>query len=300
MPGSPATAQMRAVCITVWPPPKECLYDMLLLDDKLQYVYVGGEETCPETGNKHKHIYAYAKNRGLRLNGWKKIFGKQCHVEQARGTHAQAIAYCCKEVPGEEFGEKPMENGIRKGFAEALELVKSGERVMKIARTADSEVVKPLAQYNRFFEKMEKEIGWEKMCEEGFIEKQVYILEGATGKGKTKSVHDEHGYLDVWKPDNSKGQWFDGYTGQSVVIFDECGPGNIMSVTQFLNITDGYPLSVPVKGSFVNFRPKYIYFTTNIQWERWWDNINQEHLAACRRRITEVRVFKQNGTVEYR
>lgn len=270
------------------------------LHDRLQYIYVGGEETCPETGSKHKHIYAYGKNRGYTLNGWKKIFGKHCHVEQARGTHEEAINYCKKEVAGYEHGRKPMENGHRENFEGCLELVRSGERCMKIARHSSYEVVKPLAQYPRFFEKLEKQIGWEKMCEEGFVEKQIYILEGATGKGKTKSVHDEHGFLDVWKPDNAKGQWFDGYDGQPVVIFDECGPGNIMPITQFLNITDGYPLSVPVKGSFVNFRPKYIYFTTNVQWERWWENINQEHLAAARRRITEVRVFKPDGTITYR
>jgi hypothetical protein len=271
---------------------------MEALDDRLQYIYVGGEESCPATGNKHKHIYAYAKNRGLRLNGWKKLFGKHCHVEQARGTHEEAINYCKKDVVGYELGEKPMENGVRKLFSEVHELVMSGERPMKIARNA--ELAKPVAQYTKFFQQLYAEVEWEKMCEKGFNPKQVFILEGATGKGKTRSVYDDHGFGNVYEAVSNKGLWFDGYTGESVVLFDECAIGDIMSVTQFLRLTDGRPLRLPVKGGFVNFNPDIIYFTTNVQWEQWWSDINQEHLAACRRRITEVRVFKESGAVEYR
>lgn len=270
------------------------------LHEKLQYVYIGGEETCPETGNKHKHIYAYAHNRGMTLNGWKSIFGKQCHVEQARGTHEQAIAYCCKESVGYEHGEKPMENGHRKGFGNVLELVRAGERPMKIAKTSTEENAKAVAQYEKFFEKLYNEVKWDKMCEEGFVQRQVFILEGATGKGKTRSVYDDHGYGNVYEAVSNKGVWFDNYGGESVVLFDECGSGDIMPITQFLRITDGRPLRLPVKGGFVPFKPEIIYFTTNIDWERWWPDINQEHLAACKRRITEVRVFKPDGSIKYR
>jgi hypothetical protein len=169
---------------------------------------------------------------------------------------------------------------------------------MKIARNA--ELAKPVAQYTKFFQQLYAEVEWEKMCEKGFNPKQVFILEGATGKGKTRSVYDDHGFGNVYEAVSNKGLWFDGYTGESVVLFDECAIGDIMSVTQFLRLTDGRPLRLPVKGGFVNFNPDIIYFTTNVQWEQWWSDINQEHLAACRRRITEVRVFKESGAVEYR
>lgn len=291
--------QMRAVCITVWPGPKECLYDVTVLPEPLQYLCVGGEETCPETGSKHRHFYAYAKNRGLTLNGWKRIFGKHCHVEQARGTHEQAIAYCGKDAGSLSLGEQPMENGHRKGFDAALQLVKSGERPMKVARTAESETVKPIAQYTKFFDRLYEEVTWERMCEEGFKVKQVFILNGSTGKGKTRSVFEEHGLSDVYKCVTNDAKWFDGYTGQRVVLFDECSPSNIMPVTHFLTLTDGYPLRVPIKGGFTCFNPEIIYFTSNIDWPSWWPTMIDEHRAACQRRITEVRVFKDDGQIVF-
>jgi len=248
---------------------------------------------------RHCHIFAYAKNRGLTLAGWKKIFGKQCHVEKTRGTVEQACAYCSKEAPVQfEQGEKPMDNGHQKSRHEVVELMEEGERPMKIARTCAA-LTETIARYANFWDKMWLDIQEEKMNNEGYKQKQVFILVGKTDAGKTRSIYEQHGYAGVYRAVDNSGKWFDGYKGQPAVLFDECGPGAIMPVTQWLSICDGYPLSLPVKGGFVPFRPECIYFTSNIDYTVWWPDISQEHLAAVKRRITEVRVFKPDGTLEF-
>lgn len=298
MPGTPASKAMRAVCVTLWADKPKCIYDVQALPEGLQYIYVGGEETCPDTGNKHKHVYAYGLKRGFRLGGWTRIFGTQCHVEQARGTHDEAINYCKKEAEGYEFGERPMENGVQKGRHVIVQLMEEGERPMKIARVHGN-LTETVARYNNFWEKMWMEIQTEKMNKEGFKPKQVFILQGATGTGKTRQVYEQYGFENVYRAVCNSGKWFDGYNGQPAVVFDECSAGAIMPVTQWLTITDGYPLSVPVKGGFVPFRPESIYFTTNTDYRIWWSDICQEHLAAVKRRVTEIRVFKADGSVVF-
>jgi len=292
--------QIRAACITVWPD-KACMYDMDELPQQLIYCYFGGEETAPETGSKHKHVYAYAANRGMTLKAWKKLFGPQAHIEERRGTTTQAIDYCKKECEGKEFGERPMDNGKRK-TAEILH-----EKLLAGAHPDDIGIDNPelfatCARYDKYATKVYNRLQRRKHVEQPFKPRQVYILQGKSDAGKTRSIYDEHGFDKCWVADTPTklcGQWFDGYEGQSVAVFNDCGPGAILSVTQFLNLCDGYPVSVPVKGGFASWHPDYVYFTTNIDWRWWWPDISQEHLAAVKRRITEIRLFKEGGVVEF-
>lgn len=199
-----------------------------------------------------------------------------------------------------ELGEKPMENGKRRSSEKVLELLETGERPTKIARN-NPDLAETVARYSRFWKEVHQEVSMEKMVAEGYVKKQVFILQGKSDAGKTRSIYEDHGY-DIWKSSTSNGRhgvWYDMYTGQSVALFDECSPSSIMSITDFLRITDGYPEVVPIKGSFAPWRPQIIYFTSNIPWREWWPCATPDQLAAAKRRITEVRVFKADGTIEY-
>ena len=53
-----------------------------------------------------------------------------------------------------------------------------------------------------------------------------------------------------------------------------------MPVTDFLNITDGYPIEVEVKGAFVPWSAHTIYFTSNFDWTAWWSNLGYDQTQA--------------------
>ena len=255
------------------------------------------EETCPTTGRAHLQAFAYGEGRGKTFNGWKAVFPGD-HLEEMQGTFAQNEAYCSKAGQLQELGERPMDNGKRRASEKVLLLLEEGERPTKIAR-ANPKLLDTVARYHKFWDRLFLEISMERMNKEGFKPKQVFMLIGPTGTGKTRGVYEQYGFGNVYRAVSNKGDWFDGYNGQPAVIFDECGPGAIMPITQFLTITDGYPLSLPVKGGFVPFRPEAVYFTANVSYTNWWSDPLQEHLQAAKRRITEVRVFKADGTVTF-
>lgn len=117
------------------------------------------------------------------------------------------------------------------------------------------------------------------------------MFTGPTEAGKSSAVREIHGFANVYSMPDNKLQWAGSYDGQSVVLFDDVTAGSIMSVTDFLRYTDGYPIEAPTKGGFVTWVPDHIYFTSNLDFDSWWPCATPEHLAAARRRVTEFRVF---------
>lgn len=270
----------RGVVLTIF----EISTKPLLLD--LQYI-AWGLETCPKTGRPHFQTFAYAK-MAQRFSWWKKRYPK-AHIEPMFGVFRDSEEYCSKEGQLEELGERPALNGDQKVKHYIIQKMEEGEHPFALARR-DGAVTTSVAQYHNFWEKMWNEIKWEKMCLAGFVKKEVRILVGKSDAGKTRFVYDKHGYLNVCRL-KPNGKWFDGFNGHEAVIFDECDFRNIMPITDFLSITDGYPIRVEVKGSFTIWDPKCIYFTSNFKWKEWWPYISTEQIAAVERRVTEVLEF---------
>lgn len=82
--------------------------------------------------------------------------------------------------------------------------------------------------------------------------------------------------------------WFDGYVGQTRVIFDDFRPW-WCEFSWLLRLLDRYPIQVPVKGGFVNFIPEEIIITTNKSPEDAFGMYrSNEDLQQLRRRLTRV------------
>ena len=128
---------------------------------------------------------------------------------------------------------------------------------------------------------------------------QVLVCYGPTGSGKTRSVYDNHDLQDVWRAPvaNTGHQWFDGYLGQRIALFDDFD-GEHPSITVMLQVLDRYPLQVPIKGGFISWYPEIIYITTNISPRRWYKDADSAHRAALLRRITEQRRFVIEPEIE--
>lgn len=116
------------------------------------------------------------------------------------------------------------------------------------------------------------------------LDLRVKLLWGRAGTGKSRSVYEEEKDLWSWPG----GAWFDGYSGQQAVLFDDfCGE---LPLVFFLRVLDIYPIDVPVKGSFVPWRPRRIYITSNKPLSEWypWVGLDDPQLPALTRRIHET------------
>lgn len=88
---------------------------------------------------------------------------------------------------------------------------------------------------------------------------------GNTGTGKTRRAFEEVDQNNIYivSAPSSKGGalWFDGYTGQSRVVFDDFRPW-WCRFDYLLRLLDRYPIKVQVKGGWANFVPEEIIITT--------------------------------------
>ena len=118
---------------------------------------------------------------------------------------------------------------------------------------------------------------------------------GPSGCGKTRSFVRE-------QPDGcclpvNNGFWFDGYEGHDAVLLDEfAGKMSKWSLVDTKRIIDTYTPNVPVKGSFVNWRPTKIYIATNVHPKDWYDYSDRtDEYIQIVRRISQVRWWKQRN-----
>lgn len=259
--------------------------------DKLAY-FAYGNETCPTTGRPHLQAFSYAK-QPLRFAAWKALF-PTAHILKMRGTFTQNQRYCSKEGQLIEYGVRPMENGKKRTVAEVVQAIEQGESYKKLRR--QPEITETCARFNRFFKEIEQDVRLERSRAAGFQKKTISVYIGAAGCFKSRHVREQ--FPDVYSmPDNSM-QWAGSYDGQSAVLFDDVGPGNIMSITNFLRYCDGYPIEAPIKGGFVPWTPEHIFFTSNTHPRAWWKDIDPLQLEAVERRLDVIRVYKAPGDYE--
>jgi hypothetical protein len=155
------------------------------------------------------------------------------------------------------------------------DLIDNGGTLLQVAE-AD---FKSYVRYKRSLE------GYRQMVQEEteYEKPKVTVLWGEPGTGKSRFIYDNH--KDIWAWPGK--EWFDGYTGQEVALFDDFD-GTDFSYRLLLRVLDRYKINVPIKGGHVAFRPKYIYITSNLRPEDWY---NLKNYKALLRRIDEIKHF---------
>lgn len=120
-------------------------------------------------------------------------------------------------------------------------------------------------------------------------EKQVTVIWGPTGTGKTREVWERECGPDTYDEDKlyvvADKYWWDGYNGQEAVLFDEFVGET--PIEWILKVTDRYPMRAPIKGGFVPLKIKRVYFTSNKSPMEWWPQASPQQLDAFFRRVTE-------------
>jgi len=232
----------------------------------------GQQERGGETGYLHYQVLV-AFTKKVSLAGVKSCFGSNIHGELSRSEAAES--YCHKEDTriGEPFsiGAKPIRRNSKTDWESVWTAAQSGDlaripaniRVVsyRTLRAIQSDFSKPV-----------------------FIERRVDVFWGRSGTGKSRRAWDEAGEDAYAKCPRSK--FWDGYQNQKFVVLDEFRGG--IDVAHLLRWFDRYPVRLEIKGSS---RPSYverIWITSNLSPDHWYPLIDDETLAALKRRLNII------------
>lgn len=121
------------------------------------------------------------------------------------------------------------------------------------------------------------------------IRATVIVLFGVTGSGKSDWALKN--YPNAYRK-TIPGKWWDGYQGQTSVIFEEFNPTDDkeLKLPQLLTYLDEYPVQVEVKGCATQLKANTFIITTNLHPNEWYPNHAQQ--GALARRITKVLHFR--------
>lgn len=212
----------------------------------------------------------------VRLQAVKDTFGQGIHAELSRS--AAANEYVHKEdtaVAGTRFelGNLPIKRNSKEDW----------DRIRQCARTGELDTV-PSDIYIKYFSSL-KRIASE-FQEPQAIEKEVIVLWGPTGTGKSRRAWEEAGLQAYPKDPNTK--FWDGYRGQKHVVIDEFrGTVNVSNVLRWL---DRYPVIIEVKGGAVPLCATKVWITSNVDPRKWYAGEDVATQQAVLRRLRIVHV----------
>ena len=257
----------------------------------------GNEEETP-----HTHIFI-AFSSAVRFSTLKNIF-QSAHLERVNGTSEENRDYIAKNgkwkgtdkgetnIDGtfEEWGEMPVERQAGRGIESIIiERIQDGATNAEILLEFPDYLrgMRDVEYVRQTLRAEEYRNTWRKLY-------TAYIF-GATGTGKTRSVMDKYGYSNVYAVNNYKYP-FDGYTGESVMLFDEFNSD--IRIQDMNNYLDGYPLSLPARYSNKQACYERVYIISNLHlyYQYRTEQRNQTEVwRAFLRRIHKVICFMPDG-----
>lgn len=240
-----------------------------------------GEEVAPATGTPHLQGQLELRCQ-LRWRQVRALVGPRVWIAVRRGTFEQAQQYVEKDGRHECFGERvSLGRGARNDMQALQEDLRSGKSLRYVAEEHFSAFIRYQRGITAFRLFYAVPRTWRS---------EVIVYWGTTGTGKTTAIYENLQSLDhLWKRDSNK--WFDGYDDHPIALFDEFKPGQY-DITYLLQLLDCYPMRVEVKGGFVNWAPREIYLTSNMDPDEWYFNALPEHRAALKRRIGHIVRFQ--------
>lgn len=236
----------------------------------------GQMERGTTTGYSHWQV-TFCFEKKVSLRGVKAVLPDTGHYELSRSEAANA--YVWKEdtrVPDTqfEFGSLPINRNSKPDWERVWQAARDGDvngipfdirfRHYKTIRTIRADYAKPTS-----------------------MERVGYIYWGATGTGKSRTAWEQAG-MDAY-PKDPRTKWWDGYTGQENIVVDEFR--GAIDISHILRWTDRYPVLVEIKGASVPLMAKKFWFTSNLDPNLWFPELDQDTRDAFFRRF-EVRHFE--------
>lgn len=260
------------------------------------YLTYGKEHFCPECTNPHHgacgsdhdnchpcvfqtpHLQGYMEfTAQIRFKTLKKRLPRANFCPR-KGSAKQASAYCHQEDPSPFVHGVLKEQGSRSDLTLLAAQVTSG-----ITKRALAEV-NPVAVL-KFSRGIQVLYNLSQPKRDANVPKIIDYYYGPTGTHKTRNAFEAHPDAYMWGPEN--GKWWDEYDGEKTVIIDEYR--GQLPFGYLLKLTDRYPMRVEVKGSFVQFVPDHIIFTScKPPWMLYEDQGTFDQADQWRRRIHKI------------
>lgn len=231
---------------------------MLQGEGRVLYAVVCKEQHAD--GAEHHHALAIYEKRIRRSKNVFDYWGHGCNVKYLKTQRdvKRAINYVKKDGIFTEVGElddKYLKLDKREKAYYALQ--HSNVECIDSGHFSFSELTKLQQIRNLFL------MDWPQ-----FKLREVHWYYGSTGTGKTRTAWEiltERGYKieQIWMSSGKIDPFFNGYTGQKAVILDDFRPG-FCRFEMLLRLLDGYPVTINVKGGYVQWMAEMIIITAPI------------------------------------
>jgi len=247
-----------------------------------------GKEISPETGTPHLQG-ACILGTQMTFSKLKTLIGSRAHIESMRGRPADSLVYCSKEDSAPFVKGTLPTPGKRNDLHDVVQRIMAGDTLREIASDPDQGAV-AIVKFNKGLTILRSLVQRKRVGPP-----RVFWLYGSTGTGKTRCAFQAGSLISgigddgIWISSGGL-QWFDGYDGQPVVILDDFRSKGV-PFDFILRLLDRYPMSVPFKGGFVNWAPRYIFITCPYDPDECFATRLEhrpEDIQQLKRRITKV------------
>lgn len=227
------------------------------------------EEVCPSSG--HRHLQGFARfEKGVNK---RQAFNALANREDMRHMWLRiavapkaAVEYCRKGETrdGETWEEGDLEftQGKSSELREAVDMLTTGSSL----RAAALEYPQQFLLHDRGFQALRSVILRSQVP--NFRTVSVFVLYGYSGAGKTRAAYEYDGGLYKLDRASSTGVWFDHYDGESTLLLDDFY--GWIPYSQLLNLLDGYPVRLDVKGNHTWANWTTVIITSNEPPEEWY------------------------------
>lgn len=232
--------------------------------------YIKGQLELSSSGLLHWQFVLWT-TRKQRASYVRRLF-RGAHVEASRS--AAASEYVWKDdtrVDGSQFeiGQPPMQRSREKDWEDIWGKAKIGD-ICGIPADIRVRCYGTLKRIQKDFMVARE------------VERQIVVLWGVTGSGKSRTAWAEAGFEAYPKDPNTK--FWDGYEGQQHVVIDEFR--GAISISHLLRWCDRYPVIIENKGGATTLQAKKIWITSNLSPDQWYPDIDEETRRALRRRLS--------------
>lgn len=273
-------SRRRAWCVTINNPTDEDREK--IKEMPLKYSIIGEEKG--DEGTPHLQCY-FELTKAVTLKRLKK-WVPRAHIEMRKGTAQEAADYCKKEGQYEETGQISRQ-GQRTDLKECAAAIIGGKRMRDVA----TEYPVPFIKFHKGFRAL-RAITTKRRD----TQPEVIVLYGRTGTGKSHKARQLAGpeYY-VWTP--ARGHWFDGYDGETTVIFEEFR--GQLPLGTMLSILDKYDCPLQYKGGTTEFVATKIIITSPVEPSMWYKTVGDDKVDQLLRRITTiektVQMYRSDG-----
>jgi len=275
--------KVRTWCFTLnnyTPEELAVIYETVDNSDVFKYAIIGKE--TGESGTPHLQGYLVYKNP-VRFNTVRQAVSMRSHIEPAKGTAVQNVAYCSKEDAFREWGTRPISNKD-KGRLEKERYSQAWDHAAR-GNLEDIDADLRIRHYSTL-----KRIFDDKMTERQLVDTEEEMLWywGASGTGKSRKARTDN--PDAYLKNCNK--WWDGYTDQQVCLLEDFDQKHSVLVHHLKIWADRYPFLGELKGSTRKIRPRRLIVTSNYHPRDIWTDASDLEPILRRFKIVE---FKRLG-----